>query len=83
MARLPYVTDEQVSERQRAVFDGCVELLGRVPNSMRLYARTPAVATWFVPFLASLQREGAGGLLDGRTKELAILKVSLVNSCRY
>ncbi|MCC7103701.1 MAG: hypothetical protein IT307_01040 [Chloroflexi bacterium] len=83
MARLPYLNDDELNDRQRLVFDGCVELLGRVPNSMRLYARTPKVAGWFVPFLASLQREGAGGLLDGRTKELAILKTSLTNSCRY
>jgi len=83
MARVPYVSDAEASEQVRLFFEGCRELIGRVPHSMRAYARSPHVATWFLPFLVTLQREGAGGLLDGRTKELAILKTSMVNGCAY
>ncbi len=83
MARVPYVSDAEASEQVRLFFEGCRDLIGRVPRSMRVYARSPNVATWFLPFLVTLQREGAGGLLDGRTKELAILKTSAVNGCAY
>jgi uncharacterized peroxidase-related enzyme len=62
---------------------GCKDLIGRVPTSMRIYARLPKVAMWMLPFITALQREGAGGKLDGRTKELAVLKTSLVNACDY
>ena len=83
MARVPYVSDAEASQEGRLFFQGCRDLIGRVPRSMRVYARSPNVATWFLPFLVALQREGAGGLLDGRTKELAILKTSVVNGCAY
>lgn len=83
MARLPYVPDDVNDELVQLYFAGCRQLLGRVPNSARVRAHTPHVALWYVPFLVTLQREGAGGVLDSRTKELAILKVSLTNACAY
>ena len=36
-----------------------------------------------LPFSAVLQREGAGGLLSSRIKEIAIIKTSHVNGCDY
>jgi uncharacterized peroxidase-related enzyme len=83
VARIPLLTDDEADELTRAFWEGCTDLIGRVPNSMRIYARVPKVAVWMLPFLASLQREGAGGRLDGRTKELVVLKTSLTNACDY
>ncbi|MPZ89223.1 MAG: hypothetical protein GEU81_14380 [Nitriliruptorales bacterium] len=83
MARVPLLTDDDADEITKAFFEGCIELIGRVPNSMRVYGRMPKVAMWLLPFLVSLQREGAGGRLDGRTKELVVLKTSLTNACDY
>lgn len=83
MTRVPLLTDDEADELTKAFWDGCTELIGRVPNSMRVYGRVPKVAMWMLPFLASLQREGAGGRLDGRTKELVVLKTSLTNACEY
>jgi hypothetical protein len=50
---------------------------------MRTIARAPGVARWMMPYIAAVQREGVGTRLDGRTKELAILKTSLVNACHF
>lgn len=50
---------------------------------MRVYGRVPGVAVWLLPFPVSLQREGAGGRLDGRTKELIVLTTSFRNACEY
>jgi alkylhydroperoxidase family enzyme len=82
VARLPYVPDDVDDELTRLYFDGCRQLMGRIPNSARVRAHVPRIAAWYIPFLVSLQREGIG-VLDSRTKELAILKVSLTNACSY
>lgn len=81
--RLPAISDEQASEQVAEIFRGCNELLGRTANFFRTISHTPDVAKWVLPFIASLQREGAGSVLDLATKELAILKTSLINSCAY
>lgn len=79
------ITDEEAAgdELLNTFFDGCRTLIGRVPNSMRVYGRVPGTAAWMLPFLASLQREGAGGRLDGQTKEIVVLKTSIANACKY
>lgn len=85
MPRVAMVTDAEAARDPITAkfFSGCEELIGRVPNSMRVYGRVPKVAAWMLPFLVSLQREGAGGRLDGRTKELVVLATSVTNSCEY
>jgi uncharacterized peroxidase-related enzyme len=85
MPRVTMVTDTEAAQDRITAkfFEGCEELIGRVPNSMRVYGRVPKVAAWMLPFLVSLQREGAGGRLDGRTKELVVLATSVTNACEY
>ena len=85
MTRVAMISDEEASNDELLAhfFEGCRGLIGRVPNSMRVYGRVPISAAWLLPFLVSLQREGAGGRLDGRTKELIVLKTSFTNACEY
>lgn len=83
MARIPYLTDEASTADQKAVLDARREVFGRTSAFQRIVTRTPKVAQWFIPFSYALQRGGCGGLLDGRTKELAILKTSMVNACSF
>lgn len=83
MARIPYLTDAELTPDQRAVIQGRVEVFGRSSAFQRIVTRTPKVARWFLPFVYSLQRGDTGGLLDGRTKELAVLKTSSLNACSF
>lgn len=83
MARIPYLTDEEATPDQKAVLDARREVFGRTSAFQRIVTRTPKVAQWFIPFSYALQRGGCGGLLDGRTKELAVLKTSMVNACSF
>lgn len=64
-------------------FEATREFLGRIPNSARAMANTPYVARFYLPFNATLQREGMGGLLTCRIKEIVVLKTSFVNACAY
>jgi alkylhydroperoxidase family enzyme len=82
MPRLPKITDEEASEEVSRVFDGARELLGFVSNSTRTVAHSPWVAKWLIPFTTAIQRE-SGGLLDAKTKELAIIRTSVVNTCEF
>ena len=82
MARIEPVTPDAHPE-VGDMWDDIVETLGRVPNFIATVAHSPAIVRWLVPFVATLHREGAGSVLDARTKNLVILKTSLVNGCEY
>ena len=64
-------------------FEAVETFIKRVPNSRRIAAHTQMVALLMLPFTATLQREGAGGLLSSRIKEIAIIKTSHLNGCAY
>jgi hypothetical protein len=82
MARIPPLEDPDADVL--AILDGSDRLFGPGALSARnLYSYVPGVFKWFVPFNASLQLEGCGGRLDGRTKELAVLTTSITNACKY
>lgn len=85
MGRIHLVSDEEAAGDPvlTALFEGTRELGGRVPNSSRTYANLPLIAVWQAAFTGALQRQGGGGKLDGRTKEMAVLKTSMVNACDY
>lgn len=83
MARIEPVARAGAAPEVRQMWDDIEETLGRVPNFIATVAHSPAVVRWLVPFVATLHREGTGSVLDARTKNLVILKTSLVNGCDY
>ena len=82
MSRLPLVPDEGAPPDVKAIFDGAWECLGWVSNCTRTVAHSPAVAKWWVPFVAVTEKEGAG-VLSGRYKQMAVLRTSVLNACTY
>ncbi len=83
MARIRPLDDGEAPPEAREVLAGAARLLGWTSNFMRTAARAPGVARWMMPYIVAIQREGVGTRLDGRIKELAILKTSLVNACHF
>jgi alkylhydroperoxidase/carboxymuconolactone decarboxylase family protein YurZ len=83
MARVPLVQDENAAEGVRAAFDAAKRFNGRVANSMRVFANSPAIVKVLLPLQAVLQKDGLGCKLDARTRALAMIKVSALNECRY
>lgn len=83
MARLPLVEDAGAPEEVRAVFEAANRFNGRVANSMRMYAHSPAIVKYLLPLQAVLQKDGLGCKLDAKTRALAMIKVSALNECRY
>jgi uncharacterized peroxidase-related enzyme len=85
MTRIQPITDEQAANDPvlTALFEGTRKLVGRVPNSVRVRAHLPRAVAWNMAVVTSLQREGGGGSLPGRLKEIIVLKTSILNQCTY
>ena len=83
MARVPLVQDDTPSAEVRAAFDAAASFNGRVANSMRVFAHSPAIVKFLLPLQAVLQKDGLGCKLDAKTRALAMIKVSALNECKY
>ena len=83
MARLPLIKDNEGPPEVRAAFEAANQFNGRVANSMRMYAHSPAILKFLLPLQAVLQKDGLGCLLDAKTRALAMIKVSALNECKY
>jgi len=83
VARLPLIQDDGASEEVLAAFEAAKCFNGRVANSMRMYAHSPAILKYLLPLQAVLQKDGLGCKLDAKTRALAMIKVSTLNECHY
>ena len=83
MARLPLIQDNEGPPEVRAAFEAANQFNGRVANSMRMYAHSPAILKFLLPLQAVLQKDGLGCKLDSKTRALAMIKVSALNECKY
>ena len=81
--RAPIIDPQTASGEVARFFEASGALRGRVPNSSRVWGHVPHVAKFHLLASVSLQREGAGGVLSCRIKEMAVLKTSHVNTCAY
>jgi alkylhydroperoxidase family enzyme len=82
-SRIELVNPDDADRMVQILFDAVTAMLGRVPHSYRVLARSPLVAMMLVPFNAVLQRQGAGSVLPTRLKEMVVIKTSHINGCRY
>ena len=81
--RAPIIDPATAGGETQRFFEASAQMRGRVPNSTRVWGHIPYLAKFQLPAGAVLQREGAGGFLSCRIKEMAVLKTSHVNTCNY
>lgn len=81
--RLSGVTDAEAGPEQRRIFEASNRLLGRTANLLRILAHSPYIARWFLPLVAAVRQPDAGAVSDARLRNLAVLKTSTLNGCRY
>ncbi|MGZ5118318.1 MAG: hypothetical protein ACXWCP_31500 [Burkholderiales bacterium] len=81
--RLRGISDEEAQGTVRELFQGSNQLLGRTANLLRILAHSPAVARWFLPLVAAVRQPQAGAVSGVRLRNLAVLKTSTLNGCRY
>ena len=83
MQRIPGITDEEATGPVKDVFEASNKLLGRTANLLRILAHSPYLARWFLPLVAAVRQPDAGAVTPARLRNLAVLKTSTVNGCRY
>ena len=81
--RIRGITDEEASGPAKELFAACDRMLGRTANLQRILAHSPYVARWFLPLVAAVRQPKAGAVSDVRLRNLAVLKTSTINGCRY
>jgi alkylhydroperoxidase family enzyme len=81
--RLRGITDQEATGAVKDLFDASKQLLGRTANLLRILAHTPYVARWFLPLVAAVRQPDAGAVSAARLRNLAVLKTSIINGCRY
>ena len=81
--RLRGISDEEATGVAKEIFQSSNRMLGRTANLQRILAHSPYVARWLLPFIAAVRQPTAGAVSDVRLRNLAILKTSTINGCRY
>jgi hypothetical protein len=81
--RLRAISDDEAEGLVKEIFDASNQLLGRTANLVRILAHSPHLVKWFLGFVVAVRQPNAGALSDVRLRNLATLKTSTLNGCRY
>ena len=81
--RIRGITDQEATGVAKDVFETSNQLLGRTANLLRILAHSPYIARWFLPLVAAARQPKAGAVSDARLRNLAVLKTSTINGCKY
>jgi alkylhydroperoxidase family enzyme len=81
--RIRGISDDEASGLVKQTFDASNQLLGRTANLLRILAHSPELAKWFLGFVVAVRQPNAGAVSDVRLRNLATLKTSVLNGCRY
>ncbi len=81
--RIRGISDEEASGPAKELFEASNQMLGRTANLMRILAHSPYLARWTLPFIAAVRQPNAGAVSDVRLRNLAVLKTSTLNGCKY
>jgi alkylhydroperoxidase family enzyme len=71
---------EEAAEAAQPVYEQLERKSGKVSNFFKTLAHKPDVLQTFVPFMNAVMGSGA---LSRKFKELAYLRVSIINGCDY
>ena len=78
MTLLVPITDDRVSDSARPLFDAIKHTFGNIPNLYRTMGHSPEVLNAVLRLLKAVHKD-----LPPKLRELAYLKVSIVNNCEY
>jgi alkylhydroperoxidase family enzyme len=71
---------EQAPAELHKIYDVMHESMGKMPNVFGVVARFPAALKTLIQFYDAVMSTGK---IDAKYKELAYLKTSSINACRY
>ena len=83
MARLSLVDVEKFTGRLGKRYEFLKKGMGRINTMTKVMAHLPEITKFNAFMPMALQREGGGGVLSTRIKEMVVLKTSYLNSCKH
>jgi hypothetical protein len=81
--RLRGIPDDEAAGLVKELFDASNALLGRTANLVRILAASPRLARWVLGLVVAVRQPAAGAVSDVRLRNLAVLRTSILNGCRY
>lgn len=83
-ARVSMVDPDTAEGLTKLCLDSATRMRGgKLPNAYRVGANAPFLQMMLVPFSAVVSREGGGGVLTTKIKEMVVIKTSSLNGCAY
>jgi uncharacterized peroxidase-related enzyme len=74
------LTKAQAPDELHRIYDAIQADIGKMPNIFGVLARFPAALKTLIPFYDAIMSKGK---IETKNKELAYLKTSSINACRY
>jgi alkylhydroperoxidase family enzyme len=82
--RLSGVSDQEAEGVAKDIIGGSNLLLGRTSNLVRILTNhTPFLGRWFLGLVAAVRQPNVGAVSDVRLRNIATIKTSMVNECKY
>src|SRR5262249_5805270 len=82
--RLSGVSDREATGLAKEIMEASTLFLGRTSNLLRILSKhSPYLARWLLGFVAAVRQPNLGASSDVRLRNLATIKTSLVNECKY
>jgi alkylhydroperoxidase family enzyme len=82
--RLSGISDQEAEGLAKDIIGGSNLLLGRTSNLVRILANhTPFLGRWFLGLVAAVRQPNVGAVSDVRLRNIATIKTSMVNECKY
>jgi len=82
--RLSGISDQEAEDVAKDIIGGSNLLLGRTSNLVRILANhTPFLGRWFLGLVAAVRQPNVGAVSDVRLRNIATIKTSMVNECKY
>jgi alkylhydroperoxidase family enzyme len=82
--RLSGVSDQEAEGVAKDIIGGSNLLLGRTSNLVRILSNhTPFLGRWFLGLVAAVRQPKVGAVSDVRLRNIATIKTSMVNECKY
>jgi alkylhydroperoxidase family enzyme len=82
-SRLPLLDADKGTSDSMCFLAAARTLLGGISNAHRIWAHSPHVAKLFLPYQISLEREGAGSILQTSLKIIVLVRTANLNAATY
>jgi alkylhydroperoxidase family enzyme len=83
LPRVPPLDPATAARDSQRFMEAARQLLGTLPNSVRIWAHVPHVGKLFLPFFVAFERDGLGSVLPGALRLMVMLKTHYVHSATY